>query len=74
MPKTIKTVIGFINPCKEKKTIKEVLNQAFDSSNLDYEVSKGNDSNGTDEEKVISEAIRNTPKLEVELQNVDYFA
>lgn len=74
MKRTNKNIIGFIKPCKEKKTLKEVLDQAFDSSNLDYEVTKANDSNSIDEEKKISEAIKNTPKLEVELQSVDYFA
>ncbi len=74
MKGTIKEIIGFINPCKEKKTLKEILDKAFESSNLDYEVSKPNDSNVTYKETLISEAIKNTPELEVELKNCDYFA
>ncbi len=69
-----KPIIGIICQKPVKKTLKEILDQAFESSNLDYELSKPNDFNNTDEETVISKAIKNTPELEVELKNCDYFA
>lgn len=69
-----KGTIAFINPPREKKTLKEILDKAFESSNLDYEVSKQNNKEEDNSEEKITEAIKNTPKLEVELKNVDYYA
>lgn len=69
-----KLIIGIINTQKEKKTLKEILDGAFESSNLDYEVSKQSESDDDNDEDRISEAIRNTPKLEADLKNVDYYA
>lgn len=66
--------IAFINPAKEKKTLKEILDKAFESSDLDYEVSKESKANDDNNEERISEAIRNTPKFEADLKNVDYYA
>lgn len=69
-----KGTIAFINPSREKKTIKEILDKAFESSSLDYEVSKQNNKEKDNDEEKITEAIKNTPNLEVELKNVDYYA
>lgn len=69
-----KGTIGFIKPTREKKTLKEILGKAFESSNLDYEVSKQNNKEEDNSEEKVTEAIKNTPKLEVELKNVDYYA
>lgn len=69
-----KETIAFINPSREKKTLKEILDKAFESSNLDYEVSKQNNKEEDNSEEKVTEAIKNTPKLEVELENVDYYA
>lgn len=69
-----KGTIGFIKPTREKKTLKEILGEAFESSNLDYEVSKQNNKEEDNREEKVTEAIKNTPKLEVELKNVDYYA
>ncbi|MCI8361792.1 MAG: hypothetical protein HFJ41_01325 [Clostridia bacterium] len=69
-----KETIAFINPSREKKTLKEILDKAFESSNLDYEVSKQNNKEEDNSEEKVTEAIKNTPKLEVELKNVDYYA
>lgn len=69
-----KGTIAFINPFREKKTLKEILDGAFESSSLEYEISKQNNKEKDNGEEEISEAIKNTPKLEVELENVDYYA
>lgn len=69
-----KGTMAFINPSREKKTLKEILDGAFESSDLSYEVSKESKENEDNAEKKISEAIKSTPKLEVELKNVDYYA
>lgn len=69
-----KGTMAFINPSREKKTLKEILDKAFESSSLDYEVSKQNNKEEDNSEEKITEAIKNTPKLEVELKNVDYYA
>ena len=69
-----KGTIAFINPSREKKTLKEILDGAFESSSLEYEISKQNNKEKDNGEEEISEAIKNTPKLEVELKNVDYYA
>lgn len=69
-----KGTIAFINPSREKKTLKEILDGAFESSSLEYEISKQNNKEKDNGEEGISEAIKNTPKLEVELKNVDYYA
>ncbi len=66
--------IAFINPTREKKTLKEILDDAFENSHLDYEVSKQSEEDDDNDEDRISEAIRNTPKLETDLRNVDYYA
>lgn len=63
-----------INPLKEKKTLKEILDGAFEGSSLDYEVPKQDNKEEDNDEEKIPEAIKNTPKLEVELKNVDYYA
>lgn len=69
-----KGTMAFINPSREKKTLKEILDKAFESSSLDYEVSKQNNKEEDNDEEKITEAIKNTPNLEVELKNVDYYA
>lgn len=69
-----KGTIAFINPSREKKTLKGILDGAFESSSLDYEVSKQNNKEEDNSEEKVTEAIKNTPKLEVELKNVDYYA
>lgn len=74
MKQEIKETIAFINPVKEKKTLKEILDGAFEGANLSYEVSKQSKVNEDTNEEKISEAIKNTPKLEVELKSVDYYA
>lgn len=66
--------IAFINPSREKKTLKEILDTAFKSLDLDYEVSNQNNEGKENDEERIKEAIKNTPKLEVDLKNVDYYA
>ena len=66
--------IAFINPTREKKTLKEILDGAFENSDLDYEVSKQSEADEDNDEDRISEAIRNTPKLETDLRSVDYYA
>lgn len=74
MKQEIKGTIAFINPVKEKKTLKEILDGAFESSDLSYEASKQSKLNEDTAEEKISEAIKNTPKLEVDLKSVDYYA
>lgn len=66
--------IAFVNPTREKKTLKEILDGAFENSDLDYEVSKQSEADEDNDEDRISEAIRNTPKLETDLRSVDYYA
>lgn len=67
-------IIGIINTQKEKKILKEILEHALESSDLDYQVltQRGFDED-IDEERIL-EAIKNIPKLETDLQNVDYYA
>lgn len=74
MGKKFEGLIAVINPTREKHTINEVLDKAFESSDLCYKVCKQNEVNKDNNEEAISEAIKNTPKLEVELKNVDYYA
>lgn len=66
--------IAFINPTREKKTIKEVLDRAMESSDFNYGVSKQSETKEDTDEEKISEAIKKTPKLEVEIKEVDYYA
>lgn len=67
-------IIGIINTQKEKKILKEILEHALESSDLDYQVltQRGFDED-IDEERIL-EAIKNIPKLETDLKNVDYYA
>lgn len=69
-----KLIIGIINTQKEKKTLKEILEHALESSDLDYQVSTQREFDEDIDEERISEAIKNVADLKVELNNVDYFA
>lgn len=67
-------LIGIINTQKEKKTLKEIIEHALESSDLDYQVSTQREFDEDIDEERISEAIKNVADLKVELNNVDYFA
>lgn len=69
-----KLIIGIINTQKEKKTLKEIIEHALESSDLDYQVSTQREFDEDIDEERISEAIKNVADLKVELNNVDYFA
>lgn len=62
---------------RDRKSKKEIMEKAFESYSFDYVSSKlknDNEKNDSEKQESFSEAVNRIPNLEINIQEVDYYA